>query len=163
LESLLGQIENIVNNPIFAKYGLAGLFLNGVASSIIPIPTELTASALLLAGQSRESVMVVLTAGSIIGGFISYYAGYGGNKFFHRFVRQDKKQQVRGSGLLEKYGWIAIFLSPWIPIFGDVIPVIAGAKKFSFRKFTIAMVSGKTVKVIALVYISSWLLPLVFK
>ena len=160
---MLGHITDIVNNPIFVKYGLVGLFLNGIASSIIPVPTEITASALLLGGESREAVMIVLTAGSIIGGFVSYYAGYGGSRFFQRFVKKDKQQQARGSNLLDKYGWIAIFLSPWIPVFGDVIPVIAGAKKFNVKRFTVAMVSGKTVKVIALVYISSWLLPLIFK
>ncbi len=54
--------------------------------------------------------------------------------------------------MLEKYGWIIIFLSPWIPIFGDVIPIIAGVKKYNFKKFVVVMSIGKTVKAVAIVY-----------
>jgi membrane protein YqaA with SNARE-associated domain len=46
-------IESIVHNSFFVKYGLIGLFLNGMLSSIIPIPTELTISALLLSGKDK--------------------------------------------------------------------------------------------------------------
>jgi membrane protein YqaA with SNARE-associated domain len=43
-------------------------------------------------------------------------------------------------------------LSPWIPIFGDVIPIIAGVKKYNFKKFVVVMSIGKTVKAVAIVY-----------
>src|SRR5437867_4873647 len=118
-------INLIVNNPLFVKYGLIGLFLNGLLSSIIPIPTELTTSALLLGGHSKESVFIVLAISSVIGGFLAYYIGTGGNKLFNKLHKKStEKARDRGHKLLAKYGWVAIFFCSWIPVLGDVIPIV---------------------------------------
>jgi membrane protein YqaA with SNARE-associated domain len=123
-------------------------------SSIVPIPTELTTSALLLAGVTRESVFIVLAISSIIGGFMAYYIGAGGNKLFHKVhKRPTEKDSAQSGELLSKYGWIAIFFCSWIPVLGDVIPIVAGAKRYDFKKFSISMAAGKTVKVFAIVYL----------
>jgi membrane protein YqaA with SNARE-associated domain len=157
-------IEFIVHSSIFIKFGLVGLFLNGMLSSIIPIPTELTTWGLLLSGQNRIMIFVVLIISSIIGGFIAYYVGYSGNKFLKYLQKKRKKSEEDITLLLlERYGWVIIFLSPWIPILGDLIPIIAGAKKYNFQIFVIAMMSGKTLKAIAIVFFSSWILPLIFR
>jgi membrane protein YqaA with SNARE-associated domain len=50
-----------------------------------------------------------------------------------------------------------IFASPWIPILGDVIPVIAGAKRYELRKFMIAISAGKIARAIIVVFIGSYL------
>jgi membrane protein YqaA with SNARE-associated domain len=156
-------VESIVHSTIFIKYGLLGLFLNGLLSSIIPIPTELTISGLLLSGQSKTIVLIVLLISSILGGFIAYYVGYSGNKFLRRLHKiPNKREEDRTHLLLERYGWLIIFFSPWIPIVGDFIPIIAGAKKYDFKIFTIIMISGKAFKAIAIVFFSSWVLPLIF-
>ena len=110
--------NSIVHNPFFIKYGLIGLFLNGMLSSVVPIPTELTTSALLLAGHSKESVFIVLAISSIIGGFLAYYIGTGGNKLFNKLhKRPTQKDNEQGHKILTKYGWIAIFFCSWIPAF----------------------------------------------
>ena len=158
LEDVLPGIQellnNIVHNAFFIKYGLIGLFLNGVLSSVVPIPTELTTSALLLAGESRESIFMVLAISSITGGFLAYYIGAGGNKIFHKLYRRPtEKDSYQGGELLAKYGWIVIFFCSWIPVLGDIIPIVAGAKRYDFKKFSISMSAGKTVKVFAIVYI----------
>ncbi len=154
----MSQIQDIigiiVHNPIFVKYGLIGLFLNGMLSSVVPIPTELTTSALLLAGNSKESVFIVLTISSIMGGFLAYYIGAGGNNLFNKLHKKPtEKDQDQSHKLLTKYGWLVIFFCSWIPVLGDIIPIAAGAKKYDFRKFAISMAAGKTVKVFAIVYI----------
>jgi membrane protein YqaA with SNARE-associated domain len=160
---MIGEIiDSIVHNSLFVKYGLIGLFINGLLSSIIPIPTELTISGLLLSGHSKTIVSLILIAGSIIGGFIAYYIGYSGNKFLKRLYKTPKKEhEERSLLLLERYGLAIIFFSPWIPIVGDFIPLIAGAKKYNFRTFAIAIVSGKVIKAIAIVFFSSWILPMI--
>lgn len=79
-----------------------------------------------------------------------------GNSFYHG--DKDKRTTI----MLERYGWIIIFLSPWIPIGGDVIPVIAGVKKYNFKKFVIVMSIGKTVKAVAIVYLLAIIVPAVF-
>src|SRR6476661_7956135 len=71
-------ISSVLHDTIFIKYGLLGLFFNGMFSSFIPIPTELTISALLLGGVNPLDVFLVLTISSIVGGYIAYYLGYNG-------------------------------------------------------------------------------------
>ena len=146
--------HTIATNQFFVEYGLIGLFLNGLFSSIVPIPTELTATALLLAGESKVTVFVVLTVSSVIGGFIAYYIGLGGNKFFRILHKKPSPKSERsGYEILAKYGWVAIFFCSWIPILGDVIPIVAGAKRYDFGKFAISMSVGKMIKDFAIVYV----------
>ncbi len=164
---------------LFTKYGLLGLFVNGILSSVIPIPTELTISALLASGQNQLNVFIVLTIGSVIGGLLAYYLGYTGKKLslqirksrtsksnFHNgnksITYQDKEKEKRSTVLLDRYGWIIIFMSPWIPIFGDVIPIVAGVKKYDFKKFVVIMSIGKTVKAVAIVYFLAIIVSTVF-
>jgi len=71
----------------FTKYGLVGLFFNGMLSSFIPIPTELTTAALLAARENEMRIFIALTVGSIIGGFIAYYLGL----YWVQFIPSDKK------------------------------------------------------------------------
>lgn len=164
---------------LFTQYGLLGLFVNGILSSVIPIPTELTISALLASGENQLNVFIVLTIGSVIGGLLAYYLGYTGKKLslqlrkdrtnetnFHNgnksITYYHRDNEKRSTVLLERYGWIIIFLSPWIPIFGDVIPIIAGVKKYDFKKFVVAMSIGKTVKAVAIVYFLAIIVSTVF-
>ena len=156
-------ILSMLENPFFVKYGLIGLFLNGMLSSVIPIPTELTSSALILAGEDKIAVFVVLTIGSIIGGLLAYYIGYSGSKLFKKLHVSPKKERAdRVVKLLARYGLIMIFFAPWIPIFGDVITIIAGSTKYDMGRFIVAMTTGKTLKAAAIVYVSSWILPMIF-
>lgn len=153
----------LLNNPFFVRLGLIGLFINSLLSSVIPIPTELTTSGLLLAGQSKMAIFTVLVSGSILGGFIAYYIGYGGVRFLKWFWKKpNKKDENRSTSLLKKYGWVILFISPWIPIIGDSIPIIAGATKYNFRLFSIIIILGKVVKGVAIVFFGSLILPLIF-
>jgi membrane protein YqaA with SNARE-associated domain len=103
--------------------------------------------------------------GSIIGGFIAYYLGYTGNNLSHRIrkmTKVDRESTQRSYALLAKYGWLLIFISPWIPVGGDVIPIIAGIRKYDLTKFTIAMIAGKVIKAVAIVYFLSIILIVFF-
>ena len=54
---------------------------------------------------------------------------------------------------MTKYGWFTvIFISPWIPVLGDVVSIVAGTKKYNIVKYSIAMTTGKTVKAVAIVF-----------
>lgn len=64
--------------------------------------------------------------------------------------------------LLSKYGWAIILVSPWIPILGDFIPIVAGIKKYDSKKYIFAMSAGKIIKAIAIVFLSSWIFTLHF-
>ena len=46
------QIQDILSNNYFQEYGVIGLFLNSLLSAtVIPIPTEILTSALLIGGE----------------------------------------------------------------------------------------------------------------
>ncbi len=146
-------INSILRDTIFIKYGLWGLFFNGMFSSFIPIPTELTVSALLLGRIKPLDVFLVLTFSSIIGGYIAYYLGFNGRLLRRLRKTPEKKYEQKSINIMTKYGWSTIiFVSPWIPIIGDVVSIIAGTKKYSIVKYTIAMTTGKTVKSVAIVF-----------
>src|SRR5437660_6050043 len=152
---LVYAINSILHNTLFLKYGLLGLFFNGMFSSFIPIPTEATISALLLGGINPVDVFLVLTIGSIIGGYIAYYIGYNG-RLIRRLKKTPEKYKQKSINIMTKYGWVTIiFFSPWLPILGDVVSIIAGTKRYDIVKYTIAMSTGKTVKAAAIVFLSS--------
>lgn len=82
IESIVDTIvDATIDNPIFVRFGLFGLFMNGVLSPILPFPPELTSSALIFAGESKTNVSLVLVLGWIIGGMFGYYLGLSSNKF----------------------------------------------------------------------------------
>jgi membrane protein YqaA with SNARE-associated domain len=159
LPAIQDFFNGVVHSSIFVQYGLAGLFANGVLSAtILPIPTEIATSALLSSGYGKLPVFLVLAISSTVGGFLGYYVGRSGNKLFQIFKgKPNKRNEDYGDGILRKYGWIAIFGSSWIPIIGDLIPIIAGTKKYNLQRFAIALAIGKVTKAIAIVYLSSYL------
>ncbi len=158
-------IQGLFRDTLFIKYGLVGLFFNGMFSSFIPIPTEITTSTLLLGGANPYDVFLALTTGSIIGGYIAYYLGYNG-RLIGKFRKSTPKYEKKSESIMSKYGWgTIIFFSPWIPIIGDIVSIIAGTKKYNIVKYSIAMIVGKTIKSIAIVFFSvqflNWLLGII--
>jgi membrane protein YqaA with SNARE-associated domain len=194
---IIDAINGFINNPLFAEYGRIGLFINGVFSTFIPFPPELTAISLVFAGISRIEILIILVTSWMIGAALGYYAGLYGKKLVVIFKgrrketekaeeeantdnkkppsehnhtihnnatnndrlnrRKDDGKHSRYRQLLERYGWAIIFVSPWIPVLGDIIPVIAGAKRYDFKKFMIAIAAGKIVRAVAMIFLGSYL------
>jgi membrane protein YqaA with SNARE-associated domain len=196
LVQILDAVNGFLNNPLFAEYGRVGLFINGVFSTFIPFPPEVTAISLVLAGISRIEILIILVAGWIIGAALGYYAGLYGKKLAvvfkvrrkdrnkpgeedaddnalsenndttyndttnhtgRRHKKKDDGKQRRYRQLLERYGWAIIFVSPWIPILGDIIPIIAGARRYEIKKFIIAIAAGKIARAVAMIFLGSYL------
>ncbi|TLX69829.1 MAG: DedA family protein, partial [Thaumarchaeota archaeon] len=108
----------------------------------------------LLGGVNAWHVFLVLTIGSIIGGYIAYYIGYNG-RLLRKLRKTPQKYEQKSVNIMTKYGWATIiFFSPWIPILGDVVSIVAGTKRYDVVKYTIAMTTGKTVKAAAIVFLS---------
>ncbi len=160
-DNVVEAVLGFVTNPVFVKYGLIGLFLNGVLSSVTPLPTEAMTSALILSGHDLNVLFLVLAISSTIGGYLAYYIGYGGKGFLGRIFsnRSASGTYKKGQNLFTKYGWMAILASSWIPLLGDVIPVAAGIKKYDLKKFAIAISIGKVTKSAAIVYLTSLIMP----
>ena len=148
------QVQEVLTNNIFQEYGIIGLFLNSLlAATAIPLPTEILTSALLIGGENIVLVGLALVIGSVIGGVLNYFIGFGGNKLFKKIKRKTdiETNEKKHNKILDKFGWSAIFFAAWIPVIGDLILISAGIKKMKFVKFSIFMVSGKIVKTIIVV------------
>jgi membrane protein YqaA with SNARE-associated domain len=160
LEDIVGAVRDalheIASNPFFVKYGLAGLFANGLlASTILPIPIEITTSAILAAGYDRLLVYAVLVSSTVAGGFLNYYLGRSGDTLFGFLRGRPKKEdEQKGEDMLRKYGWVAFLIAPWVPAVGDLVPIVAGVRRYDLKKFAIAMSAGKAARTVATVYIS---------
>ena len=143
------QAQEILANSIFQEYGIIGLFLNSLlAATALPLPTEILTSALLIGGENIFLVAIALITGSIIGGILNYFIGFGGSKLFKKMEKKSdvEKHEKKHNKLLDKFGWGAIFFAAWIPVIGDLMLISAGVKKMKFKKFLIFMISGKIVK-----------------
>jgi membrane protein YqaA with SNARE-associated domain len=70
---------------------------------------------------------------------------------------KDEGKQSRYRQLLERYEWAIIFVSPWIPVLGDIIPVIAGAKRYEIKKFMIAISAGKIARAVSMIFLGNYL------
>src|ERR671915_2494467 len=101
LVQILDAINSFINNPLFVEYGTLGLFINGVFSTFIPFPPELTAISLVLAGISRIEILVILVTSWIIGAALGYYAGLSGKKlaviFKVRRKAAEKPEEKEGA------------------------------------------------------------------
>jgi hypothetical protein len=96
LVQILDVVNGFINNPLFAEYGRAGLFINGVFSTFIPFPPEVTAISLVLAGISRIEILVILVTSWIIGAALGYCAGLYGKKLAVIFKVRRKEREKPG-------------------------------------------------------------------
>ncbi len=136
---------------LFASYGILGLFFTGLISSIIPIPTEPVVFALLDIGKNPELILITLVIGSIFGAFLGYLVGIYGLRKIVLFHSIQKERQVQL--YFRKYGALYLLVSPWIPIVGDIAPMVAGRENYELKKFLIVISAAKTIKSIGIVYL----------
>ena len=156
---LVDFLRPILENPFFVKYGLVGLFLNAIFAAVIPFPIVVTSTALLLDGQNEMMVFFIMSAGSVIGGVFTYYIGYDGGKFYKILRKTHREEHHQKSfAWINKYGWGIIFVLSLVPILTEVVTVIAGVKKYNFKKFVISMSIARIASAFAAVYFGNMFL-----
>lgn len=137
-------------NNFLQEYGVIGLFFNALlAATALPLPTEILVSTLLNGGESEVLIIIALVAGGGLGGVVNYGIGFGGSGIFRRLKpKKEKETKVTNKehkmlSKLKKLGWVGIFFSAWVPFFGDLMLMSAGARKMNFRKYVLVMIAGK--------------------
>ena len=156
---LIDFLRPILENPFFVKYGLLGLFLNAVFAAVIPFPIVVTSTALLLEGQSEIMVFTVMSLGSVIGGIVTYLIGYDGGKIY-KILRKTHREEHHQKSFewLNKYGWSIIFALSLVPILTEIVTIIAGVKKYNFKKFVMAMSIARISSAFMMVYFGNMFL-----
>jgi len=136
---------------LFFAYGLMGLFAISVISSIIPLPTEFVIVELLRVGEHPEIIIITLIVGSIIGASLGYLVGKYELQKLVPFHKEEREKEVHMH--FRKYGAALLLVSPWIPLIGDLAPMVAGIENYGYKKFLIVISAAKIVKSIGVVYL----------
>jgi membrane protein YqaA with SNARE-associated domain len=127
---------------------VAALFFLAVAeSSFFPIPPDVLLIALALSLPTRAFRFAAwCTAGSVIGGVLGYYIGYGlwatvEPLLIPRVFSAHKFEQV--TGLYNQYGVPVVFAAGFTPIPYKVFTVAAGVAKINLPAFIATSIVGR--------------------
>ena len=121
-------------------------------SSIIPIPTEPVVFGLLDIGKKPEIILIILIAGSIIGASLGYLLGKYELRKLIPFHDREKEKEMQMQ--FRKYGALFLLVSPWIPLVGDLAPMVAGIENYGSKRFLIVISTAKIIKSFGIVYLS---------
>lgn len=146
VERLVDLFTYIISTGSYLGLG----FLMVLESMILPVPSEAVMPfAGFLIAQGKMSwllVILVSTAGSIIGSLLSYYMGlYGGRPLiikYGKFLLLNEHHLVRTENFFNKFGDKAIFISRFIPVVRHLISIPAGTGKMRLNKFIIYTTLG---------------------
>jgi membrane protein DedA with SNARE-associated domain len=149
----MGITELIANyiTAFMSQFGYSIVFVAMVMESMVfPIPSEAVmpfAGFLIAEGKfSWIGVIVVSTAASIIGSFLSYALGlWGGTpviKKYGRFLLIDEEELAFTQGFFKKYGGITVFVSRFIPVVRHLISLPAGLGRMNIARFGILTAIG---------------------
>lgn len=102
------------------------LFLSSFTSAtILPGSSEVLLTALLVDGSWSAWVLWgSATSGNVLGSLLTFYMGY----FIHSrkpLVLTDNKRHQQVHQFITRWGWCCLFFS-WLPVFGDIICLLAG-------------------------------------
>jgi membrane protein DedA with SNARE-associated domain len=155
--TLLALFTDFVTEEI-ATYGYVAIFvLMLLESACVPIPSEVTmlfggalvSAPFLAPDQQLNLVAVVLvgTAGNVVGSWLAYWAGYrGGRPLVDRWGRylllRPHEIDRAHAWFDEKYGHRAVFFGRLLPVIRTFISLPAGVARMNFGKFTLYTVAG---------------------
>lgn len=153
----------------FGKLGYGGVFLANLAGTgtvFIPVP-GLTAAAQALIASSAErlspfAVGVLGGLGMAVGEITAYVAGMAGAQISKeeqlkvpRAIQPAVDRVVKSiEWLMERYGMPTLFTLAAVPnpLF-EIAGLSAGATRYSFRKFMLAVTPGKIVRGLIIAYV----------
>ena len=154
-------VNSLIYDKLIIKYEMIGLFLNSVFSSIIPIPTELITSMLLLSKLNKILIFIISDAGSIVGGYLAYFIGMRYHSFIQRRLNELLKVTFLSKllNIVNGHAGPLLILSPWLPFIGDSLCILAGTTRYDLRKYLIYISVGKTIKAFAIIISLASIIP----
>lgn len=154
-------VNSLIYDKLIIKYEMIGLFLSSVFSSIIPIPTELITSMLLLSKMNKILIFIILDAGSIVGGYLAYFIGMRYHSFIQRRLNELLKVTFLSKllNIVNGHAGPLLILSPWLPFIGDSLCILAGTTRYDLRKYLIYISVGKTIKAFAIIISLASIIP----
>jgi membrane protein YqaA with SNARE-associated domain len=131
--------------------GGPGLIILGlVDNSIIPLPGSMDVIMIVLSADQRELwpyYSFMATAGSVIGGYLTYRLARGEGKGNLR-KRLNRSQMEKVHAAFERWGFFSIAVPALIPPPFPMTPflIAAGAAQYSLKKFIAALFIGRAIR-----------------
>ncbi len=114
-----------------------------ISSTLLPGGSEALLLYRLNAGGDVMTLILIATAGNVLGSLITYAMGRLGNEAIHkRWLRISEQQTTRAEVWFAKFGKPALLLA-WLPVVGDPLCLAAGLLRYSIFSFLILVSIGK--------------------
>ncbi len=129
-----------------------GLFLTALAAAtVLPLQSEALLAGLLLAGaHSPAALILVATAGNVLGSVVNWLLGRGIDRFRDRKWFPVKPAVLeRAVARYRRYGRWSLLLS-WVPVIGDPLTVVAGVLREPLWSFVPIVTAAKAGRYLAL-------------
>lgn len=138
--------------------GGPGLILLGIAdNSLIPLPGSTDVVTILLAAHHREPwfyYTIMATAGSMLGGYLTYrMARKGGKETLEKRFSAKKVKKVYA--IFGRWGFASVAIPAMLPPPFPIVPMLlaAGAMQYPTRKFLMALAVGRGIRYTILAYL----------
>jgi len=138
--------------------GGPGLIVLGLAdNSLIPLPGSVDAATILLAAHHSNLWVyyaIMATAGSVLGGYLTYrMARKGGKETLEK--RFSKKKTASVYAIFERWGLVSVAIPAILPPPFPIVPMLlaAGAMQYPTRKFLAALAVGRGIRYTILAYL----------
>jgi membrane protein YqaA with SNARE-associated domain len=148
-----------VRHWMFHLGGIGLIPLGLLDNSPIPIPGIMDVATILLAGRQQKFWIyyaVMATAGSVIGGFVTYrLARKGGKEALE--VRFTRRKVEKVCQIFERWGFTAIAIPAFLPPPVPMVPFLlaAGAMQYPAKKFLLALTLGRISRYLVLGYLAA--------
>jgi membrane protein YqaA with SNARE-associated domain len=118
--------------------------------------SEAALAGLLLAGYSPALLLVVASAGNILGSVVNWVLGRGIEHFRNRpWFPVGSDALERAQRWYQRYGKWSLLLS-WMPIVGDPLTLLAGVLREPFPTFLLLVTIAKVGRYIAVMLIAQY-------
>lgn len=126
-----------------------------LAATIIPAQSEAVLVAFLLLGEhSTVLMLIVASAGNVLGSIINYALGHYAQSFSdRRWFPVSERTLEKASRAYHRYGRWSLLLS-WAPIIGDPLTVAAGVLREPFWSFLVLVTLAKVGRYLVLAAIT---------
>lgn len=129
------------------QFGFAGLFaISFLSATILPLFSEAFVLWMPTQGYSIWGVLVVATAGNVLGSVVNYWLGKGaGGWALKKWIRVEPERLARAQAIYSRWG-APVLLLAWVPVIGDPLTVVAGIFRLQFLIFLVYVLVGKILR-----------------
>ncbi len=126
-----------------------------LAATLLPLASELTVGALILAGENPWLTLTVASVGNTLGSLVNWWLGGALLKYQNaRWFPVSSEQLDRAQHHFKRYGvWSLMFA--WLPLVGDPLTFVAGILRVRLLVFVLLVGLGKCARYATIIFLIS--------